>query len=71
MLWNVVPTSKRFAQVSEEENIAQCNVPTLRRMMKTLKEKLDIILKLDAEILEAAKEEERLKQQTSIKRRLN
>ena len=31
--------------------------------MKTLKEKLDIILKLDAEILEAAKEEEEIKEE--------
>ena len=33
-------------------------LPTLRRMIKTLKEKLDIILTLDAEILDAAKEDE-------------
>ena len=56
-------TSRIIAQVSEEENVAQCNVHTLRRMVKTLKEKLDIILKLDAEILDAAKEEDEIKEE--------
>lgn len=32
-------------------------------MIKTLKEKLDIILKLDAEILDAAKEEDEIKEE--------
>ena len=42
--------------------MARCSLPMLRRMIKTLKEKLDVILKLDAEILDAA-EEDKIKEE--------
>ena len=56
-------TSLIVSQVSEEENMARCSLPTLRRLIITLKEKLVIILKLEPEIMDAAKEEDEMKEE--------
>ena len=53
--------SRLIAQVESTDESPELNAPMMNRIVQTLKEKLDIIRKLDEEILEAISEEEEIK----------
>ena len=54
-------TSRIIAQVSTTIESPQVNLAVLKRLAETLREKQAIITKLDAEILEAITEEDKIK----------